>query len=68
MFLVRIDRSQDLRYAPLTVNRSQYLYDFAAFVARSVPDAKVHAHLGEQAGDEVVFLGKEVEDDGIDLF
>lgn len=68
MFLVRVDRSSDANYQPLTVKASEYLYDFAAFIARSVPDAEVHARLGAQMGDEVVFHGKELEDDGIELF
>lgn len=68
MFLVRIARNADVRYAPLTVDASQYLYDFAAFVARSVPDAEVHACLGEQAGDEIVFLGKALEAGEVELF
>jgi hypothetical protein len=68
MFLVQVDRSCDLRYQPLTVKTAEYLYDFAAFIARSIPDAEVHARLGLQAGDEVVFLGKALEDGGIELF
>ncbi|MBC7907400.1 MAG: hypothetical protein H7Y60_11740 [Rhodospirillaceae bacterium] len=68
MFLVQVDRSSDNHYHPLTVNAAEYLYDFAKFIARSVPDAEVHARLGLQAGDEVVFLGKALEDVGIELF
>lgn len=68
MFLVRIARSADLRHAPMNVNTSRYLYDFAAFVARSVPDAEVHARLGEQAGDEVVFHGRALESEEVELF
>lgn len=68
MFLVRIDRGRDLAYVPLTVNVSRYLYDFAALIARSVPDAVVHARLGQQIGDEVVFLGKDIEQVGTELF
>lgn len=68
MFLVRVDRSSDTRYQPLTVKTSEYLYDFAAFIARSVPDAEVHARLGSQLGDEVVFHGSALEDDGVELF
>lgn len=68
MFLVRVDRSSDARYQPLTVKAHEYLYDFAAFIARSVPDAEVHARLGMQLGDEVVFHGRSVEDDTVELF
>lgn len=68
MFMVRVDRSCDANYQPLTVKTSEYLYDFAAFIARSIPDAEVHARLGAQRGDEVVFHGRELEDDGIELF
>lgn len=68
MFLVQVDRSSDRRYQPLTVKTAEYLYDFAKFISRSVPDAEVHAKLGLQAGDEVVFLGKSLEDAGIELF
>lgn len=68
MFLVRIDRGRNRAYVPLTVNVSRYLYDFAAFVARSVPDAVVHARLGQQVGDEVVFMGKDIEQAGAELF
>lgn len=68
MFLVKVDRCCDTNYHPLTIKASEYLYDFAAFIARSVPDAEVHARLGRQMGDEVVFLGKALEDDGVELF
>lgn len=68
MFLVNIDRCRDGRYAPMTVDASQYLYDFAAFIARSIPDAEVHARLGMQAGDEVVFFGRDVGADDVELF
>lgn len=68
MFLVRVSRSSDVRYQPLTVKAHEYLYDFAAFIARSVPDAEVHARLGLQLGDEVVFHGSAVEDDSMELF
>lgn len=68
MFLVQLNRSCDRLYQPLTVKTAEYLYDFAKFIARSVPDAEVHARLGIQAGDEVVFLGKALEDVGVELF
>ena len=68
MFLVRVGRSSDARYQPLTVKAHEYLYDFAAFIARSVPDAEVHARLGLQLGDEVAFHGRAVADDGVELF
>lgn len=68
MFLVRVGRSSDVNYQPLTVKTSEYLYDFAAFIARSIPDAEVHARLGLQLGDEVVFLGKDLEPASAELF
>lgn len=68
MFMVRVEASHDNRYRPLTVDTSQYLYEFASSIARSIPDAEVHAHLGEQLGDEVVFRGQDLADDNIDLF
>lgn len=68
MFLVQLNRSSDRLYQPLTIKTAEYLYDFAKFIARSVPDAEVHAKLGLQAGDEVVFLGKALEDVGVELF
>jgi len=68
MFLVRVERSSDMRYQPLTIKASEYLYDFAAFIARSVPDAEVHARLGRQLGDEVVFHGRAVTNDDVELF
>lgn len=68
MFLVQVNRSSDRNYQPLTINTAEYLYDFAKFIARSVPDAEVHAKLGLQMGDEVVFLGKALEDLGVELF
>lgn len=68
MFMVRVERSRDGLYQPLTVDGVKYLYDFAAFIARSIPDAEVHAHVGTQIGDEVVFKGRASADDGIDLF
>lgn len=68
MFMVRVGRSSDEHYHPLTVKAHEYLYDFAAFIARSVPDAEVHARLGLQLGDEVVFHGRALADDGVELF
>lgn len=68
MFLVRVDRSSDITYQPLTVKAHEYLYDFAAFIARSIPDAEVHARLGLQLGDEVVFRGSTSADDSVELF
>lgn len=68
MFLVRVGRSSDTHYQPLTVKAHEYLYDFAAFIARSIPDAEVHARLGLQMGDEVVFHGSALADDSMELF
>jgi hypothetical protein len=68
MFLVQLGRSSDRLYQPLTIKTAEYLYDFAKFIARSVPDAEVHAKFGVQAGDEVVFLGRALEDVGVELF
>lgn len=68
MFMVRVEAGRDSRYHPLTIDTSQYLYEFASSIARSIPDAEVHAHLGSQAGDEVVFKGHDLADDTIDLF
>lgn len=68
MFMVRVDRCTDLRYRPLTVEPHEYLYVFAELIARSVPDAEVHAHLGQQAGDEVVFRGKDLDSEEVELF
>jgi hypothetical protein len=68
MFLVQVERSSDARYQPLTIKANEYLYDFAAFIARSVPDAEVHARLGHQLGDEVVFHGSAVNNDDMELF
>lgn len=68
MFMVRLEANRDSRYQPLTVDGPQYLYEFASFIARTIPDAEVHARLGSQIGDEVVFRGEDLADDGIDLF
>lgn len=68
MFMVKVEANRDSRYQPLTVDTSQYLYEFASFIARTIPDAEVHARLGSQIGDEVVFRGEALADDGIDLF
>lgn len=68
MFMVKVETSRDSNYQPLTVDGPQYLYEFAAFIARTIPDAEVHARLGSQAGDEVVFRGQELADDEIELF
>ncbi|HLO78825.1 MAG TPA: hypothetical protein VK196_20395 [Magnetospirillum sp.] len=68
MFLVSLGRNCDPHYQPLTIKAHEYLYDFAAFIARSVPDAEVHARLGVQLGDEVVFHGRNLADDGMELF
>ncbi|MGE5505952.1 MAG: hypothetical protein ACM31L_16140 [Actinomycetota bacterium] len=68
MFMVRVDRCCDSRYQPLTVRAHEYLYVFAEHIARTVPDAEVHAHLGHQAGDEVVFRGTDLDADDGELF
>lgn len=58
MFQVRLGLCRDSGYQPLTVDGPEYLYMLARFISRSVPEAEVHAHLGEQAGDEVVFAAQ----------
>lgn len=68
MFLVNVDRSCNQLYTPITVVASEYLYTFAQAIARSIPDAEVHARLGSQRGDEVVFLGREMQSQDIELF
>jgi hypothetical protein len=68
MFLVHLNRSCDVRYQPLTVDASEYLYGFAAFIARTLPDTQVYAHLGSQTGDEVVFRSSDVAVDDVELF
>lgn len=68
MLMVRVQASNDSRYQPLTVDTSRYLYEFASFIARTVPDAEVHARLGRQVGDEVVFKGANIKEDEVELF
>ncbi|CAA7621998.1 hypothetical protein [Magnetospirillum sp. UT-4] len=68
MFLVKLEPNRDRLYQPLTVNASEYLYGFASAIARAIPDAEVHATLGSQRGDEVVFHGSALDDESIDLF
>lgn len=68
MFMVKVEANRDSRYRPLTVDTPQYLYEFASFIARTIPDAEVHAHLGSQIGDEVVFRGEDLVDDDVELF
>jgi len=68
MFMVSLETSRDEKYQPLTVDGPQYLYEFAAFIARTVPDAEVHARLGGMQGDEVVFKGHDLAEDDVELF
>ncbi|MCA1909176.1 MAG: hypothetical protein LDL39_12525 [Magnetospirillum sp.] len=68
MFMVKLETSRDEKYQPLTVDGPQYLYEFAAFIARTVPDAEVHARLGGMKGDEVVFKGQDLVEDDVELF
>lgn len=68
MFMVKVEANRDNRYQPLTVDGPQYLYEFASFIARTIPDAEVHARLGSQTGDVVVFKGQDLQDDDIELF
>lgn len=69
MFQVRLGLSKDTRYQPLTVDGPEYLYSLAQFIARSVPDAEVHARLGAQVGDEVVFsAGADGHGEDVELF
>lgn len=69
MFQVRIGLCGDARYQPLTVDGPAYLYTLARFISQSCPEAEVHARLGAQAGDEVVFRARaEDADDDAELF
>mgnify|MGYP001810458830 CR=1 FL=1 len=68
MFMVKVEANRDSRYQPLTVDGPQYLYEFAAFIARTIPDAEVHARLGSERGDEVVFKGQDLAEDEVELF
>lgn len=68
MFMVKLQTSRDVHYHPLTVDGPQYLYEFAAFIARTIPDAEVHARLGGMKGDEVVFKGQDLAEDDAELF
>jgi hypothetical protein len=69
MFMVDLKRSQDDRYRPLTVSPPEYLYSLAQMIHRSLPDCEVHASLGYDKGDEVVFRPATCDEDGdIELF
>jgi len=50
------------------VSATKYLFNLAFAIARSIPDAEVHAHLGAQRGDEVVFLGAALAGADVELF
>jgi len=68
MFKVVLDSSRDRTHHPLTVSATKYLFNLAFAIARSIPDAEVHAHLGAQRGDEVVFLGAALAGADVELF
>ncbi len=68
MFHVILENSQDRRYRPMTVNATEYLFGLARLIARSVPDSEVHAHLGSQIGDELIFRGAGLPQAEIELF
>ena len=68
MFLVVLDRSRDRSYRPLTTQATKYLFNLAFSIARSIPDSEVHAHLGAQQGDEVVFMGTALAAADAELF
>jgi len=68
MFLVTLDSSRDRSYRPLTISSTKYLFNLAFAIARSIPDAEVHALLGAQRGDEVVFRGDALAGADAELF
>ena len=68
MFMVVLDSSRDRTYRPLTVSATKYLFNLAFAIARSIPDAEVHAHLGSERGDEVVFHGAALAAADAELF
>lgn len=60
MFQVNLTLNRDPNYHPLTVSAPEYLFGLAQFIARTIPDAEVHAHLGLTDGDCLVFHGNGV--------
>ncbi len=69
MFTVLLSKSRHIDDRTHTVDSGAYLLDFARFIVRTVPDAEVHARLGDMAGDEAVFRGCDADgDDGMELF
>lgn len=70
MLLVGLFPSCDPLYHPSTICAERYLFDLAHAIARSVPDVEVHARLGTNKGDEVVFPGRSSAetDDDVQLF
>lgn len=68
MFIVDLGRCQDQNYAPLTINGPEYLFNLARFIARTISDVEVHAHLDPAMGVGVVFRGDDLADDDIEMF
>ncbi len=69
MFTVLLAKSRYIDDRIHTLDPGAYLLDFARFIVRSVPDAEVHARLGDMAGDVAVFRGCDADgDDGTELF
>jgi hypothetical protein len=69
MFTVMLGKSCHVDHRINTRDSGAYLLDFARFIVRTVPDAEVHARLGDMAGDEAVFRGCDADcDDGMELF
>ena len=62
MLVVDLGPSRKANYAPLTVNGPDYLMELGRFIARTIADVEVHAHLDPAMATELVFRSQVIDD------
>lgn len=62
MLVVDLGLSRNANYAPLTVNGPDYLLELGRFIARTIADVEVHAHLDPAMATATVFRSELAED------
>ncbi len=63
MLVVDLGLSRQSNYAPLTVNGPDYLMELGRFIARTIADVEVRAHLDHAMTTEMVFRSECLDDD-----
>ncbi|ARJ66379.1 hypothetical protein WV31_12245 [Magnetospirillum sp. ME-1] len=62
MLIVDLGLSRQVNYAPLTVNGPDYLMELGRYIARTIADVEVHAHLDPAMATDMVFHSQCLDD------